>query len=92
MRDLYDGKRLPPARPPPKQLLPAVPACMAEMSRFWLSPFRSKVTTQGSPKLEVHGMAELGLAEPPAVEPSLAYHPPPEPPIHLSVFAHLPAQ
>ncbi|KAE8299673.1 hypothetical protein D5F01_LYC02085 [Larimichthys crocea] len=69
-RDLYDGKRLPPA----KQLLPAVPACMTEMSRFWSSPFKSKVTTQGYSKLEVHGMAELGLAEPPAVEPSLAYH------------------
>ncbi|KAE8280162.1 hypothetical protein D5F01_LYC22304 [Larimichthys crocea] len=35
---------------------------------------KSKVTTQGYSKLEVHGMAELGLAEPPAVEPSLAYH------------------
>ena len=73
-RDLYDGKSLPPARPPAKQLLPAVPACMAEMSRFWSSPFKSKVTTQGYSKLKVHGMAELGLAEPPAVEPSLAYH------------------
>ena len=69
-RDLYDGKRLLPACSPAKQLLPAVPACMAEMSRFWSSPFRSKVTTQGSSKLE-------GLAEPPAVEPSLAYHLPP---------------
>ncbi|KAE8291639.1 hypothetical protein D5F01_LYC08995 [Larimichthys crocea] len=47
---------------------------MTEMSRFWSSPFKSKVTTQGYSKLEVHGMAELGLAEPPAVEPSLAYH------------------
>jgi len=73
-RDLYDGKRLPPARPPAKQLLPAVPACMAEMSRFWSSPFKCKATTQGYSKLEVHGMAELGLAEPPAVEPSMAYH------------------
>ncbi|KAE8296583.1 hypothetical protein D5F01_LYC05343 [Larimichthys crocea] len=59
-RDLYDRKRLPPA----KQLLPAVLACMAEMSRFWSSPFKSKVTTQGYSKLEVHGMAKLGLAEP----------------------------
>ncbi|KAE8298002.1 hypothetical protein D5F01_LYC02488 [Larimichthys crocea] len=35
-RDLYDGKRLPPA----KQLLPVVPACMTKMSRFWSSPFK----------------------------------------------------
>ena len=27
-RDLYDGKSLPPAQPPSKQLLPAVPICM----------------------------------------------------------------
>ena len=73
-RDIYDGKRLPPAQPPAKQLLPAVPACMREMNRFWTSPYRSKQTTQGYSKLEVHGMEGLGLAEPPAVEPSVAYH------------------
>ncbi|GAA6219773.1 uncharacterized protein LOC117830473 [Lates japonicus] len=32
-RDLYDGKRLPPAQPPAKQLLPAVPACMKEVNQ-----------------------------------------------------------
>eukprot|EP00064_Thunnus_orientalis_P023807 superscaffoldBa00009398_g24068 len=35
VRDLYDGKQLPPAQPPAKQLLPVVPACMKEMSRIW---------------------------------------------------------
>lgn len=73
-RDLYDGKRLPPAQPPSKQLLPPVPACMKEMSRFWSSPFKSKLPTKGYSKLEIHGMGELGLAEPPAVEPSVALH------------------
>ena len=34
-RDLYDDKRLPPAQPPSKQVLPAVPICMKEMSRYW---------------------------------------------------------
>ncbi|CAL9692893.1 unnamed protein product [Knipowitschia caucasica] len=73
-RDLYDGKRLPPAHPPPKQLLPAVSACMREVGRFWNNPLRSKLPVQGYSKLEIHGMKELGLAEPPAVEPSVAFH------------------
>ncbi|XP_035985652.1 uncharacterized protein LOC118559064 [Fundulus heteroclitus] len=73
-RDLYDGKRLPPAVPSAKQLLPAVPACIREMSNFWSSPFKSKLPTKGFSKLEIQGMGELGLAEPPAVEPSVAYH------------------
>lgn len=73
-RDLYDGKRLPPAQSPQKQLLPAVPACMKEVSRFWSSPFKNKLPVQGYSKLEIYGMKELGLTEPPAVEPSLAYH------------------
>ncbi|KAK7919090.1 hypothetical protein WMY93_010374 [Mugilogobius chulae] len=73
-RDLYDGKRLAPAQPPPKQLLPAVPACMKEMRRFWDNPLKSKLPVQGYSKLEIQGMKELGLAEPPAVEPSVAFH------------------
>eukprot|EP00064_Thunnus_orientalis_P023115 superscaffoldBa00008431_g23344 len=73
-RDLYDGKRFPPAQPPAKQLLPVVPAYMKEMRRFWSGPYKSKLATQGYSKLEVHGMSDLGLAEPPAVEPSVAYH------------------
>ena len=73
-RDLYDGKRLPPAQPPAKQLLPAVPACMKEMGRYWSNPFKSKLPTKGYSKLEIHGMGELGLAEPPMVESSVAHH------------------
>ncbi|KAE8278209.1 hypothetical protein D5F01_LYC23699 [Larimichthys crocea] len=65
---------------------PSGPGLHDRDESFWSSPFKSKVTTQGYSKLEVHGMAELGLAEPPAVEPSLAYH------LHLSVFGHLPAR
>ncbi|XP_034564504.1 uncharacterized protein LOC117830473 [Notolabrus celidotus] len=73
-RDLYDGKRLPPAQPAAKQLLPPVPACMKEMSRYWSSPFKSKLPAKGYSKLEIKGMGELGLAEPPKVEPSVAFH------------------
>ena len=73
-RDLYDGKRLPPAQAPAKQLLPAVPACIREMRRFWSNPYKSKQATQGCSKLEVQGMGDLGLADPPVVEPSVAYH------------------
>uniref|UniRef100_G3Q9M2 Uncharacterized protein n=1 Tax=Gasterosteus aculeatus TaxID=69293 RepID=G3Q9M2_GASAC len=73
-RDLYDGKRLPPTLPPSKQLLPAVPICMKEMGRYWSSPFKSKLPTKGYSKLEVDGMGELGLAGPPELEPSVAYH------------------
>lgn len=73
-RDLYDGKRLPPAQQPAKQLLPPVPACMREMRKDWSSPFKSKLPTKGYSKLEIEGMSELGLTEPPAVEPSLAFH------------------
>ncbi|XP_034567334.1 uncharacterized protein LOC117832353 [Notolabrus celidotus] len=73
-RDLYDGKRLPPAQPAAKQLLPPVPACMKEMSRYWSSPFKSKLPAKGYSELEIKGMGELGLAEPPKVEPSVAFH------------------
>lgn len=73
-RDLYDGKRLPPAQPPLKQLLSAAPVCMKEMSRFWTSPFKSKLPEQGYSTLEILGMRELGLVEPPTVELSVAYH------------------
>lgn len=47
---------------------------MKEMSRYWSSPFKSKLPTKGCSKLEIQGMGELGLTEPPAVEPSVAYH------------------
>ncbi|XP_077937474.1 uncharacterized protein LOC144383541 [Gasterosteus aculeatus] len=73
-RDLYEGKRLLATLPPSRQLLPAVPICMKEMGRYWSSPFKSKLPTKGYSKLEVDGMGELGLAGPPEVEPSVAYH------------------
>lgn len=57
-----------------KQLLPAVPACMKEMKRFWSIPFKSKLPTKSYSQLEIHGIGELGLAGPPAVELSVAYH------------------
>lgn len=47
---------------------------MKEMGRYWSSPFKSKLPTKGYSKLEVDGMGELGLAGPPEVEPSVAYH------------------
>lgn len=74
VRDLYDGKRLPPAQAPARQLLPPVPACMKEVSRFWSTPFKCKLPTKGHSRLEIHGMGELGLNGPPPVEPSVAFH------------------
>ncbi|KAK7884107.1 hypothetical protein WMY93_027230 [Mugilogobius chulae] len=47
---------------------------MKEMRRFWDNPLKSKLPVQGYSKLEIQGMKELGLAEPPAVEPSVAFH------------------
>lgn len=38
------------------QLLPAVPACINEMSRFWPCSFQSKRPKKGCSKLEVHGI------------------------------------
>lgn len=73
-RDLYDGRRLPPAQVMAKQLLPAVPACMKEMRRFWSSPLKSKLPARGCARFEIQGMDELGLSGPPAVETSVAYH------------------
>lgn len=83
-RDLYDGKRLPSAQPAARQLLPAMPVCMKEMSRHWSSPFKSKLPTKGFSMLETQGMGELGLAGAPTVESLGAYH------LHLncsSIFA-----
>ncbi|GLD57020.1 uncharacterized protein AKAME5_002869600 [Lates japonicus] len=90
-RDLYDGKRLPLAQLPVKQLLLAVPACMKEVSRYWSNLFNSKLPTKGYSKLEMHGMGELGLAEPPVVEPSVAYYLHPKPSLSLSLQQHLSA-
>lgn len=58
----------------PKQLLLAVPTCMMEMSHYLPSPFKSMLPPIGGSMLKIHGMSELGLAKPPAVEPSVPYH------------------
>uniref|UniRef100_A0AAV2K249 Uncharacterized protein n=1 Tax=Knipowitschia caucasica TaxID=637954 RepID=A0AAV2K249_KNICA len=47
---------------------------MREVGRFRNNPLRSKLPVRGYSKLEFHGMKELGLAESPAVEPSVAFH------------------
>ncbi|ROL48209.1 hypothetical protein DPX16_1646 [Anabarilius grahami] len=44
------------------------------MSRHWCSPFKSKLPAKGYSKMEIQGMGELGLAGPPAIESSVAYH------------------
>lgn len=63
-RDLYNGKRLPTTQQPAKQLLPAVPACMKEMKRYWSSPLKSKLPTKGYSQIEIHGMGKLGWWDP----------------------------
>ncbi|RXN30130.1 neuron navigator 3-like protein [Labeo rohita] len=58
-RDIYDGKRLPSRLPPAKQLLPALPACIAEMKRSWDKPFSHRVPVKGYSSLDVTYQAEL---------------------------------
>lgn len=73
-RDIYDGKRLPPHQAPTKQFLPMVPACLKNMKLYWDKPFSHRVPVMGYSGLDVQNMEELGLAGPPPVEPSVAYH------------------
>lgn len=73
-RDIYDGKRLPSRLPPAKQLLPALPACVAEMKRSWDKPFSHRVPVKGYSSLDVSEMEGLGLSNPPTVEQSVAHH------------------
>ncbi|RXN15610.1 putative GAG protein [Labeo rohita] len=73
-RDLYDGKRLPSRAPAVKQVIPAVPACVSEMKRFWDKPFSHRVPVKGFSRLDVHNMEELGMSNPPPVELSVAHH------------------
>ena len=73
-RDLYDGKRLPSRLPPARQFIPAVPACVAEMKKFWDKPFSHRVSVKGFSRLDVQGMDDLGMADPPPVETSVANH------------------
>lgn len=46
-RDLYDGRRLPSRAPAIKQLIPAVPTCISQMTHFWDKPFSHKVHVKG---------------------------------------------
>lgn len=46
-QDVYDCKRLLPVQLTPKQLLPAVPACMKMISHYWCSPFKRKLPIKG---------------------------------------------
>ncbi len=71
-RDLYDVKWLPSRAPVVKQVIPAVPACVSEIKRFWDKPFR--VPVKGFSRLDVHNMEELGMSNPPPVELSVAHH------------------
>lgn len=61
-RDVFDGRRLPPAWSP-KQLL------HDSNDLLLVEPFTSKRCS----KLEVQGMGELGRPEPPAVAPSVLH-------------------
>ncbi|RXN34296.1 putative GAG protein [Labeo rohita] len=72
-RDLYDGKRLPSRAPAVKQVIPAVPACVSEMKRFWDKPFSHRVPVKGFSRLDVHNMEELGMSNPPPVELSIDF-------------------
>ncbi len=73
-RDLYDGKSLPSRTSPVKQLIPAAPACVTEMRRFWDKPFSHRVPVKAFSRLDVHIMAALGMSNPPPVELSVASH------------------
>ncbi|RXN33012.1 copper homeostasis cutC -like protein [Labeo rohita] len=73
-QDIYDGKRLPSRLPPAKQLLPALPACIAEMKRSWDKPFSHRVPVKGYSSLDVSEMEGLGLSNLPTVEQSVAHH------------------
>ncbi|KAL0199141.1 hypothetical protein M9458_007681, partial [Cirrhinus mrigala] len=60
--------------PPAKQLLPALPACIAEMKRSWDKPFFHRVPVKGFSSLDVSEMEGLGLSNLPMVEQSVAHH------------------
>ncbi|KAI7805394.1 putative GAG protein [Triplophysa rosa] len=76
-RDLYNGKRLPSHLPPARQFILAFPACVVEMKRFWHRPFSHRVPVKGFSRLDVQGMEDLGMADSPPVETSVAnyFHP-----------------
>ncbi len=51
-----------------------IPACVAEMKRFWDKPFSHHVLVKGFSRLDVQGMKDLGMVDPPPVESSVANH------------------
>ncbi len=73
-RDIYYGKRLLSRLPQVKQLLPALPACIAEMKHSRNKPFSHIVPIKGYSSLDVSEMEGLGLSSPPMVEQSVAHH------------------
>ncbi|KAI2647103.1 Malformin synthetase mlfA [Labeo rohita] len=73
-RDIYDGNRLPSRLPPAKQLLPALPACIAEMERLWDKPFSHRVPDKGYSSLDVSEMEGFVLSNLPTDEQSVAHH------------------
>ncbi|KAL0185320.1 hypothetical protein M9458_021017, partial [Cirrhinus mrigala] len=73
-QDIYDGKRLLSRLPPAKPLLPALPACIAEMKRSCDKPFSHCVPVKGYSSLDVSEMEGLWLSNPPTVEQSVAHH------------------
>ncbi|KAJ8344349.1 hypothetical protein SKAU_G00316780 [Synaphobranchus kaupii] len=47
---------------------------MKEIRKYWDKPFRSRVPVKGYSSLEIHGGSDLGVGDPPLVEPAVAYH------------------
>ncbi|XP_024141773.2 uncharacterized protein LOC112154824 [Oryzias melastigma] len=70
----YEGKRLPKAKSPGRQLLPVFPECLEEATRSWSNPLTAKNPTFGNSALDWAGMEENGFAHIPPVEPLLASH------------------
>ncbi len=71
---MYDGNRLPSRLPPARQFILAIPACVAEMMRFWDKPFSHCVPVKGFSRLDVQGMEDVGMADSLPVESSVANH------------------
>lgn len=72
--DLYDEKRLPSCISPAKQLIPALPPCVAEMHSFWDKPFSHRVPVKGFSRLDLYNMEDLGMLNPKPVVLSVANH------------------
>ncbi len=68
------GKSLSSCLPQAKQLLPALPPCIAEMKHSWDKPFFHHVPVKGYSSLDLSEMEGLGLSNPPTVKQSVAHH------------------